>query len=37
MDYSVTGMVCFDDYLDDVPCAKTIMGNSITIFLLHVA
>ena len=27
----------FDDYLDAVPCAKTMRGNGITTFLLHVA
>ena len=30
-------MVCFDDYLDDAPHAKSIRGNGITLFLLHVS
>ena len=37
MDYSVTDMGCFDDYLDAAPCAKTITGDGINTFLLHVA
>ena len=37
VDYSVTEMDCFDDYLDDAPHAKTMRLNGITAFLLHVA
>ena len=37
VDYAVTEMGCFDDYLDAAPRAKTIRGNGITAFLLHVA
>ena len=37
VDYTVTDMGCFDDYSDDAPCAKTMRGNGITTFLLHVA
>ena len=36
-DYAVTEIGCFDDYLDAAPNAKTIRGNDITTFLLHVA
>ena len=36
MDYAVTEMVCFDDYSDAAPRAKTRRGNGITTFLLHV-
>ena len=35
--YSVTEMGCFDDYLDSDTRAKTMRGNGITTFLLHVA
>ena len=35
VDYSVTEMVCFDDYLDAAPRAKTMRGNGITTFILH--
>ena len=37
VDYSVTEMGCYDDYLDATPRAKTVRGNGITTFLLHVA
>ena len=37
VDYEVTEMVCFDEYLDDAPCAKTMRRYSITKFLLQVA
>ena len=37
VDYVVTHMGCFDDYSDAAPHAKTIRGNSITNFILHVA
>ena len=37
MDYAVTEMVCFDDYLDAASRAKKMTGNGITTFLLHVA
>ena len=37
VDYAVTYMVCFDDYLDAAPYAKTMRGNGITNFILHVA
>ena len=37
VDYAVTEMGCFDNYSDDAPRAKTMRGNGITIFLLHVA
>ena len=36
-DYELTEMGCFDDYSDAVQPAKTMRGNGITIFLLHVA
>ena len=35
--YSVTEMGCFDDYSDADPHAKTMRGNGITTFILHVA
>ena len=35
VDYAVTDMGCFDDYLDAAPRAKTMRGNCITTFLLH--
>ena len=35
--YAVTEMGCFDDYLDADPRAKTMRGNGITNFLLHIA
>ena len=37
VDYSVTEMVCFDEYLDAAPRVKTMRGNGITTFLLHVS
>ena len=37
VDYAVTDTGCFDDYSDAAPCAKKIMGNGITTFLLRVA
>ena len=37
VDYAVTEMDCFDDYLDAAPRAKTMRGNGITTFLLHVS
>ena len=37
VDYAVTEIGCFDDYYDAAPRAKTMRGNSITTFLLHVA
>ena len=37
VDYAVTNMACFDDYSDAAPRAKTMRGNGITTFLLHVA
>ena len=37
VDYSVTEMGCFDDYLDAAPHAKAMRVNGITTFLLHVA
>ena len=37
VDYAVTDMGCFDDYSDAAPRAKTMRGNGITTFLLHVA
>ena len=36
VDYSVTEMGCFDDYSDAAPHAKTMRGNGITTFLVHV-
>ena len=35
VDYAVTDMGCFDDYLDAAPRAKTMRGNGITTFILH--
>ena len=35
--YAVTEMGFFDDYSDTAPCAKTMSGNGITKFLLHVS
>ena len=35
--YAVTDMGCFDDYSDAAPRAKTMRGDCITTFLLHVA
>ena len=35
VDYAVTEMGCFDDYLDAAPRAKTMRGNGINTFLLH--
>ena len=37
VDYAVTEMGCFDDYSDAAPCAKTMNGNVINTFLLHVS
>ena len=37
VDYSVTEMGCFDDYLDAAPHAKAMRLNGITTFILHVA
>ena len=37
VDPVVTEMGCFDDYLDAATRAKTMRGNGITTFLLHVA
>ena len=37
VDYAVTEMGCFDDYLDAAPHAKTMRGNGITKFILHAA
>ena len=36
VDYVVTEMGCFDDYLDAAPSAKATRGNVITTFILHV-
>ena len=37
VDYAVTDMGFFDDYSNATPRAKTMRGNGITTFLLHVA
>ena len=37
VDYAVTDMGCFGVYSDAAPRAKTMRGNGITKFLLHVA
>ena len=37
VDYAVTEISCFDDYLDAAPWAKTIRGNGIITFILHFA
>ena len=37
VDYAVTDMGCFDDYSDAAPRGKTMGGNGITTFILHVA
>ena len=37
VDYAVIDIGRFDDYLDAAPRSKTMKGNSITTFLLHVA
>ena len=37
VDYAVTDMGCFDDYLDAAPHAKTIRRGGITTFLLHIS
>ena len=37
VDYAVTDMGWFDYYSDAAPCAKTMRGNVITTFLLHVS
>ena len=36
VDYAVTEMGGFDDYLDAAPRAKTMRGNGITNFIFHV-
>ena len=36
VDYAVSEMGCFDDYSDAASRAKTMKGNGITTFLLHV-
>ena len=36
VDYTVTEMGCFDDYDDAAPHVKTMWGNGITTFPLHV-
>ena len=36
-DYSVTDISCFDDYSNAAPRTKTMRGNGITTFFLHVA
>ena len=36
VDYAVTEMVCFDEYLDAAPRVKKMRVNGITILLLHV-
>ena len=37
VDYAVTEMGCFEDYSYASPRAKTMRGNGITTFILHVA
>ena len=37
VEYAVIEMGCFDDYLDAAPHSKTMKGNGITSFILHVA
>ena len=37
VDYAVTEMGCFDDYSDAASRDKTMRGDGITTFLLHVA
>ena len=37
LDYAVTEIVCFDDYSDASPRAKTMRGNGITTFLLQIS
>ena len=37
VDYKITEMDCFGDYLDASPRAKTMRGKNITTFLLHVS
>ena len=37
VDYSVTEIGCFDDYSDAAPRAKTMRGNGITTFILHIS
>ena len=37
VDYAVKEIGCFGDYSDAVPRSKTMRGNGITNFLLHVA
>ena len=36
VEYAVTEMGCFDDYSDAAPRAKSMRGNGINTFLLHV-
>ena len=36
VDYTITDMGCFDDYLDAAPCARTMRRNGINTFILHV-
>ena len=36
-DYAVIEMGCFYDYLDAAPHAKTMRGNCITNFILHIS
>ena len=37
VDYVVTEMGCFDNYLDAAPHAKSMRGNGITTLILHVS
>ena len=37
VEYSVTYMGCFDDYSDSEPRAKTMRGNGIITFILHLS
>ena len=37
MDYAVIEKGCFDDYSNYVPHAKTMSGNGINTFILHVS
>ena len=37
VDYAVTDMGCFDDYLDSAPRAKTMKRNDLNTFILHVS
>ena len=36
VDYAVTDMGCFGDYLNDAPRAQAMRRNGITTFILHV-